>query len=194
MSAVTELLLGLALGLTLAPPPGPMNAWIASAAVRSYRAGVATGLGAVSADAILGGVVYALDRFVDLEAASKFIYVLGAAVLAYFAYRLLRRSAPATTVPRPLRSFAPALALGLSNPYQILWWLTAGVGFAYVGGAALLVGLFAALLAWVVAFPWVVRAGAKRWPAVERWVRIGSGVALVGFAGYFAVLAAMSVA
>jgi len=44
---------GVVFGLTLAAPPGPMNAVIAEeSAVRGWIAGFKTGLGAMSADAI----------------------------------------------------------------------------------------------------------------------------------------------
>lgn len=189
MNVIGELLLGAALGLTLAPPPGPMNVWIAAGAARSYRTGVATGLGAVAADAALGAVVFALYRSVDLAAASRAIYVAGAAALFWYAFRLFRAGRGATAPAGEVRSFLQALGLGLTNPYQILWWLTAGIGFAYVGGAPLLLGLFGALLAWVLAFPAVVRAGTRRSPRLERYVRVASGFALVGFALYFVALA-----
>ncbi len=184
-----ELLLGVVLGLSLAGPPGPMNAWIAAAASRSYRSGVATGLGAVSADAILAAVVFLLSRTFDLEAGLRFVCLLGAAVMGFFSWRLasaLRRPVRETA---ELRSFGQALGLGLSNPFQILWWLTGGVGFAYVGGAALLLGLFGALVGWVLAFPLAVRAGARRSPKVERGILVVSAAAMAGFAGYFLVLA-----
>ena len=61
-----DLGLGLLLGFSLTIPPGPMNAYIASQSVRSFREGVTAGLGAMSADLALGILIYGLHSEVDL--------------------------------------------------------------------------------------------------------------------------------
>ena len=190
MTSPYEFAVGLLLGFTLTAPPGPMNALIASQAVRSLRRGIVTGLGAMSADAILAAVVFALSAFVDLTKFVRTIYVLGCLVMGYFGYRLLVPHP--TSAPPPVsavRTYTTALLIGLSNPFQILWWLTAGLAFAYVGGALLFAGLFGAIAVWIVAFPYTFSLGAQRSPSLERWVTYGSGAIMVGFAAYFAFLA-----
>jgi threonine/homoserine/homoserine lactone efflux protein len=62
---VASALAGLALGFSLTVPPGPMNAPIASRSTRSLREGVLTGLGAMTADALWGGMVLAIRSEVD---------------------------------------------------------------------------------------------------------------------------------
>jgi threonine/homoserine/homoserine lactone efflux protein len=190
MNTLYEVGAGLLLGFTLTAPPGPMNALIASQAVRSLRRGVVTGLGAMSADAILGTVVFALSRSVDVTNFARPIYVLGCLVMGYFGYRLLvaHPSAPPPPVST-VWTYSSALAIGLSNPFQILWWLTAGLAFAYVGGLALFAGLFGAIAIWIIAFPYALSVGAQRSPSVERWVTYASGIGMVAFAAYFAFLA-----
>jgi threonine/homoserine/homoserine lactone efflux protein len=192
---VTELLYavaaGLALGFSLTIPPGPMNALIAHRSMRSLRAGVLTGLGAMSADAILGAVVYAVHSAVDLGVWIRWIEAIGAVVLGTMAYRLFREP---TGVAAPddsqVRVYSAALLVGVSNPFQILWWVTVGLAFAYVGGAPLFVGLFAAIAVWVVVFPLLLTEGARRAPQVSRYVAWGSAAVLVGFAAFFALAAA----
>lgn len=193
MTSGSDLLLGLLLGASLAVPPGPMNVWIAAASARSYRAGVATGLAALSADAILAVGVYAVNRAVDLRGALVVLYALGAVVLVTFSWRLLAGRASSRPPAADLRTFSQALVLGLSNPFQVLWWLTAGIAFAYLGGAVLLAGLFGAIAVWILSFPRVVRAGARRSPRIERVVVVASAVTLSGFAAYFAALAVLAV-
>lgn len=193
MTPGSDLLLGLLLGASLAVPPGPMNAWIAAASARSYHAGVATGLAALSADAILAVGVYAVNRAVDLRGVLVVLYALGAVVLVAFSWRLLVRRGSPRPPAADLRTFSQALVLGLSNPFQVLWWLTAGIAFAYLGGAVLLVGLFGAIAVWIVSFPRMVRAGTRRSPRIERVVVVTSAVALSGFAAYFAALAVLAV-
>ena len=53
MFEVYSLVAGIAIGLSLAVPPGPMNALIAAESVkRSYVDGIKLGMGAMTADAI----------------------------------------------------------------------------------------------------------------------------------------------
>ncbi len=68
MNELYLVLAGLALGFSLTVPPGPMNALIAGRAMRSLRAGITTGLGAMTADALLGAIVYAARTEIDLGA------------------------------------------------------------------------------------------------------------------------------
>jgi threonine/homoserine/homoserine lactone efflux protein len=181
---------GLLLGFSLTIPPGPMNALIASQSVATMRRGVITGLGAMSADLVLGVTVYLLATHFDLEGLIRWVYVLGCAVMAFFGYRILaRRSEETAPETGGLRTYSAALAVGISNPFQILWWLSAGLAFAYLGGLVLFLGLFGAIALWIVAFPFAVHAGVRRRPRVGRLVTWLSGGILVGFAVYFAVLA-----
>jgi len=181
---------GLLLGFSLTIPPGPMNALIASLSVRSWRAGFVTGLGAGSADLVLGGLVYGLRSTVDLAAYLRIIYVLGAVVIAYVGYRLwVHRADPAPPVEDSVRTFSQALGVGVSNPVQIAWWLTAGLAFAYLGGLVLFGGIFAAILVWIVVFPTALHHGSRRYPALRTAVTAVSCAMLVGFAAYFVYLA-----
>jgi threonine/homoserine/homoserine lactone efflux protein len=181
---------GLLLGFSLTIPPGPMNALIAAQSVVSMRRGVITGLGAMSADLVLGVAVYLLETHVDLHEFVRWVYVLGCGVMAFFGYRLLaRRSAGAAPETGELRTYSAALGVGISNPFQILWWLTAGLAFAYLGGLVLFVGLFGAIAVWIVVFPWAMHAGVRHRPRVGQLVTWVSGGLMVAFAVYFAVLA-----
>ncbi len=185
-----EFAFGLVLGFSLTIPPGPMNAFIASQSVRSFREGVTAGVGAMSADLVLGVLVYVLHSAVDLSAGLRWIYLVGAGVMVYLGIGLLRG---ASSQPPPqtegVRTYTKAFALGVSNPFQIVWWLTAGLAFAYLGGWILFVGLFGAIAVWVVAFPWLVHAGTERRPSIARAVLVVSGAVIFAFAGYFLFLA-----
>jgi threonine/homoserine/homoserine lactone efflux protein len=190
MAFAYVLAFGLLLGFSLTIPPGPMNVLIAAQSVVSMRRGVITGLGAMSADLLLGVAVYLLETAVDLHEFVRFVYVLGCGVMAFFGYRILAHRSQGT-VPRTggLRTYSAALAVGISNPFQILWWLTAGLAFAYLGGLVLFVGLFGAIAVWIVAFPWALHAGVRHHPRVGQLAPWVSGAIMVGFAAYFAVLA-----
>jgi len=169
-----------------------MNALIASRSVHSLRAGVTTGAGAMTADLLLGVLIYALHSVVDLAPVVRWVEAAGAAVMVLFAYRVLSRDAPSSSPDGDpdVRVYSEALLLGVTNPFQVVWWLTAGLAFAYLGGAWLLGGLFGAITVWIVAFPLLLQYGARRSATFPRAVAVASGVLLAGFAAYFAWLAA----
>ncbi len=79
--------------------------------------------------------------------------------------------------------------VGVTNPFQILWWVTTGLAFAYVGGALLFLGVFAAIAIWVVVFPYALTEGARRDPRVHPAVSLVSAALLAGFAAFFALSA-----
>lgn len=185
-----DLVFGLALGFSLTIPPGPMNVFITSRSVRSFREGVTAGLGAMSADLILGVLVYALHSSVDLTAELRWVYLLGAAVMIFLGIGLLKERSAATSLDtQGVRTYTTALGLGVSNPFQIVWWLTAGLAFAYLGGVVLFVGLFGAIAVWIVVFPWAVHLGTERRPRVASAIVVVSGALIFGFAAYFLFLA-----
>ncbi len=190
MSVLTDLGFGMVLGFSLTIPPGPMNALIASISARSYRGGVVTGLGALSADLVLGGIVFGLYSEVHLAPVVRWVYAVGAVVMVYLGLRILRSPAEAPGEDEiGVRTFARALALGITNPFQIVWWISAGLAFAYLGGPVLFVGLFGAVALWVVAFPFAVHAGTRGHPSARRPIAVASALILFGFALYFAALA-----
>ena len=183
MSAlVSSLAAGILLGLSLAAPPGPMNAIIAEESVlRGWTAGFRAGLGAMTADAcflVLAviGVVAVLQRAPLLRSA---MLAVGGVLMLYFAYdaaRNARASFVAETTAAG-KGFRKAFVLALTNPFQILWWLSVGVvllepgtidvgarlpllgdefGSGLVvatGGVPIVGGLFAGVVVWIVAFP-----------------------------------------
>lgn len=190
MELAVALAVGLALGFSLAIPPGPMNALIASQTMRSLRSGILTGFGAMSADLLLGVVVYGLRSEVDFGSILRWVYLIGAGVILFFGLRLLLR--PAGAPPEGaggIRTYSQAVLFGVSNPFQIVWWLTAGLASAYLGGVVLFVGLFGAITVWVLAFPYALHLGTRRRPGVARTVVYTSCAVMFVLAAYFVVLA-----
>ncbi len=178
------------MGFSLTIPPGPMNAFIASQTVRSVRNGMVAGAGAMSADGCLGGLVFVFRSIVDLDSFARGIYILGAAVMVLYAALIIRmRSDSTPKLPSNLRIYSQALLLGIGNPFQILWWLTAGLAFAFLGGLLLFVGLFGAIAVWVCVFPLALHRGVRGRAALESSVVWISTALLLGFAGYFVFLA-----
>ena len=125
---------GLVIGLSLAAPPGPVNALIASRAVtRSWRSGFLVGCGAMTADAgFLALSVLAHSAVVGARGVLPYVALLGAAVMAYFAWGAARAGGrvpgpAAPDVRAHAASYATGLTVNATSPYPILWWLTAGL-------------------------------------------------------------------
>ncbi|MFB6161312.1 MAG: LysE family translocator [Haloferacaceae archaeon] len=221
MTVVATLLSGVLFGLALAAPPGPMNAIIAEeSVVHGWAAGVRAGLGAMTADAVflvltLLGLVAFVERLPLVRAA---MVGVGGLLMCYFAYGAARDArevggfvAEASTDggARGSRGFRKTFVLALTNPYQILFWLTVGVRLLrpgrmdllrhapYVGEAlrgvvvvatgspALVVGLFAGIGCWIVGFPGSLVAAGRRVDALAPVVAGGSALVLAGFGVIF---------
>ncbi|WP_460920192.1 LysE family translocator [Salinarchaeum chitinilyticum] len=246
MSLATSLLVGVAFGLAMAAPPGPMNAVIAEESVRrGWPAGVKAGLGAMTGDAIFCvlafvGVVEVVQHAPTLRAVMVGIGGLLMCVFAVDAARSVRDEQARTTEgdgpppngvddrdsgevadapPTPSDAgsstgFRKALALSLTNPYQIVFWLTVGVGllrsgtldvFAHAawladataaiggpgslvvetGSVALLVGFFGGIGVWITGYPATVAALGERSDRAGPIVAGISAVVLAGFGGVF---------
>ncbi|MFB6081867.1 MAG: LysE family translocator [Halanaeroarchaeum sp.] len=198
---------GVLLGLSLAAPPGPMNAVIAEESVnRSWRAGFAAGLGAMSADAIffllaLAGVVAVVQRAPTLRGV---MVGVGGILMLYFAYGAVQNAGSfSESAAGDAAGFWKAFALALTNPYQITWWLTAGVGLLNPGtieafgvslsaanGLLTVGGFFAGILLWITGFPAALRAAGERVDVLGRGVAYVSALVLVWFGGVFLLDAA----
>jgi threonine/homoserine/homoserine lactone efflux protein len=201
---VPFLLKGLAVGFFIAAPVGPIGALCIRRTLAEGRAaGLASGLGAATADLVYGSVaafgLTAVSRF--LVGQQVWLGLVGGAFLLYLGVRTCaaRPSADAlgSSAPGLLKAYGSTFALTLSNPVTILAFaaIFAGPGIA-VGqdqrSAALLVaGVFSGSAAW-----WVLLstgAGASRaWfqGARMRWVNWVSGGVIIAF-GMAAVLNAL---
>ncbi|ELZ59800.1 MULTISPECIES: LysE family translocator [Halorubrum] len=219
MSTLVTLGAGVVFGLALAAPPGPMNAVIAEESVlRGRVAGVRAGLGAATADAIFFvlayvGVVAVVESFPLVQG---LMVAVGGVLMLYFAVGAAqgaRESFRPTEGEEPIvaegKGFRKALVLALTNPYQVLFWLTIGVGLlrpgeldvlsrlpvvgadlagtlvVATGSPALIVGFFLGVLLWVTGFPTGLVAAERRIEAFAPVVAVGSAVVLAGFGVYF---------
>ncbi|WP_350356182.1 LysE family translocator [Halorarius halobius] len=222
MTTLTTLLAGVVFGLALAAPPGPMNAIIAEeSVVRGWLAGFKAGLGAATAD-----FVFFLLAYVGLVAVVAEVTVLkgtmvfvGGLLMLYFAYGAATDAQATFTdsadVEEESKGFRKAFVLALTNPYQILFWLTVGVGLlepgsvdvlsyasdalagalvVETGSPALLVGLFGGVGVWITGFPAALNAARRRMDALAPAVAYASAAVLAGFGVYFLYDAVVTVA
>ncbi|MFD1684587.1 LysE family translocator [Halobellus litoreus] len=226
-SLVATLAAGVVFGVALAAPPGPMNAIIAEESVlRGWLAGFKAGLGAMTADGIflvlaLLGVVAFVERFPLVRGV---MIGIGGVLMLYFAYGAatdvrssFRAGEGATDAadPRVGTGFRKAFVLALTNPYQILFWLTIGVGLLqpgtldvlaqtpYVGESlagivvvdtgspALIGGFFGGIVLWITGFP-AALVGAER--RVDAFAPVVAGVSAVVLAGFGVLFVTQSIA
>ncbi|MEM0287938.1 MAG: LysE family transporter [Nitrososphaerota archaeon] len=176
-------LVGLGMAFSLAAPPGPMNALIASAATVKALKGTVVGLGAVTADAIFLVLVLLLHGHIPSEF-FKPVSIVGAFLLIFIAYKILNSSSlEASSVSG---GYLTGLSLGLTNPFQIGWWLTVGLAMVYYFGLSSALGFFTGLIIWIIAFPYFIwRISTRYGPRIITIIRYASAVGLIVFAIYF---------
>jgi threonine/homoserine/homoserine lactone efflux protein len=216
---LSSVVFGAVFGLALAAPPGPMNAVIAQESVlRGWAAGFRAGLGAMTADLCflvlsLLGVVAFVGSMPRLRGA---MVGIGGLLMLWFAYGAIRDATGGIDWDADVegRGFRKAFALALTNPYQILFWLTAGVGMLesgradvlgeapYIGDAlsgtlvvetgtpALVVGFFLGIVLWIVGFPGSLVVAGQRLDRLSQGVAYLSAIVLAGFGTWFLVDAA----
>ncbi len=212
-SPVVTTFAGIVFGVALAAPPGPMNAIIAEESVlRGWTSGFKAGIGAMLADVIFfvltfAGVAAVLERHATVQDA---LFLVGGVLMLAFAADALRNVTAATRftqgdVAQASTGFRKAFALSLTNPYQIAFWLTVGIGLVRpgtlavtdhvpdvlaalvgefvveTGSPALLVGFFGGIGLWVIAYPAALVATGRRIDAFAPLVALLSGLVLGGF-------------
>ncbi len=176
-------IIGFLFGLALAIPPGPMNAIIAEESVnRGWRAGTTTGAGAMLADVCFFLLAFlGMATFVDqLEVLEGVLFLIGGVLMLVFAVDAGRAALSATRyamveVDTKATGFQKALLLGLTNPFQLAFWLSVGIGLVRpgtidvgehipvldsivieTGSIWLLGGFFVAIIVWIVTYPFAL--------------------------------------
>ncbi|EMA39664.1 LysE family translocator [Halobiforma nitratireducens] len=223
MTLVT-ILAGAVFGIALAAPPGPMNAIIAEeSVVRGWWPGFWAGLGAMLADVLffaltLLGVVAVIDQYPTVR---PVLYFAGGVLMLYFAAGAIAEAREATSFTDGGRAdsmgFRKTFALSLTNPYQIGFWLTVGVGllepgtldvFAHVpavgdglagslvvetGSPALVLGFFAGIAVWIVVYPAALVSAGRRVDALAPVIAALSAAVLAGFGLLFLAMGVVGV-
>lgn len=199
--AVDLLLKATGLGLLLAAPVGPIGLLCLRRSIASgMAAGLATGLGAATADAIYAAAAaFALGAAAPLLAQAGWLRLVGGvALIGLGLHDMIARAGPPAppTLRRELGAYAGAVLLTLANPATILTFAAVIVGFGLVPDLATNGerGLFVAGVFLGSALWWVVLSGAGSrlgaWlpAAAIVWTRRIAGAVLAAF-GLLAVAA-----
>lgn len=199
MGSVQVLATGIALGISIAAPPGPVTALAAQqVATRSWFAGWSVTAGATLADGVFFVLTYfGVARLVTAEERSV-LFLLGGILLSYLAVstagKARHRSSPQAAVPsRGGRSpLVIGLTMGLTNPYQLGWWVAVGAGMVSEFGSSVAVGFFVGIVSWTLAMTWAVRASVARYQRLVPAVAYASAALMAGFGVWFIVSAALT--
>src|SRR5688572_16645490 len=132
---------GLALGLAVAAPVGPMSLLcMRQTLARGFLAGMAAGLGVATADGVYGAIAaFGLVAITDeLIGHNPWLRVVGGLAMAYLGLGAMRtRPAEAKSVASGgglARSYAATFALTLMNPSTILSFAALFAGLGLGGG------------------------------------------------------------
>ncbi|HNP72976.1 MAG TPA: LysE family transporter [Kouleothrix sp.] len=192
----TLLLKGLLIGFSIAAPVGPIGALCIRRTLANGRAaGLVSGLGAATADAMYGCIAGFGLTFISslLMSQQLWLKLIGGAFLCYLGIRTLlaRPAAQAANASGVglFGAYASTFFLTLTNPTTILSFLAvfAGLGLASAAGnygaAALLVlGVFiGSALWWLLLSGGVALLRARITPAALVWVNRVSGLIILAF-------------
>jgi threonine/homoserine/homoserine lactone efflux protein len=190
------LLRGLLIGFSIAAPVGPIGVLVIRRTLAEGRvAGLATGMGAATADALYGCVAgFGLTAISGLLLENQlWVRLIGGLFLCYLGVRAFLAAPAERAADAPssslLGAYVATLGLTLSNPTTILSFVAilAGLGVGVAGGsygaAALLVlGVFIGSALW-----WLLLSGGvnllrlRLTPGALRWVNRASGLIILGF-------------
>lgn len=146
------------LGLSLAAPPGPVNAIIASKSLRNWQNGAMIGFGALTADMTFMVITIFFGELIP-ESVVPLISFGGGIFLAWLAYSSLKSEASYThNQDKALngKSYFVGLTMGLTNPFQIMWWVSVGVPLVRNLGTVIFLGFVLGIALWVFSFSFLV--------------------------------------
>lgn len=192
MTGWMTLLKGMGLGLAIAAPVGPIGLLCIRRSLAQGRwMGLATGLGAATADGLYGGIAgLGLTVVADgLMAQARLFTLLGGLFLCYLGWATAR-TAPATEAA-PLTgrglvgAYGSTFLLTLTNPATILSFFVifAGLGSPGPGGTLpLVLGVFLGSALWWVCLSWGVTIFRSRLtPTWLIWLNRLAGAAIFAF-------------
>lgn len=188
---------GLIIGLSIAIPVGPIGMLCLRRALQDGRlAGLVSGLGAATADAIYG-IIAALGITVitDFLLAHRTALQLGGGLFLIYLGISISRAKPATAADRPppkslLSAFFSTLLLTLANPTTILSFLGIFAGLGVVSSRTsntaaylMVLGVFLGSAIWWIVLSFAASViGPKLQQGGQRLMNLGSGllIAAVG--------------
>ena len=195
---------GFVLGFSIAAPVGPIGLLcIQRTLEKGFRSGVATGLGAATADAAYGALAaFGFSALTGiLVASSGAVGLAGGFFLCWLGIRIFLAKPASRAAGAPengrglLADFASTFILTLSNPMTILFFAAVITGFSgetsaggTLQGLLLVTGVFLGSVAWWLFLSLLVGGFGKRFDDRARLlVNHISGAVVLGFGIYAAL-------
>lgn len=189
------------MGFSIAAPPGPVTALSAQLVVsRSWFSGWLVMVGATVADAVFFVLTYYGVARLITPGERGDLFLLGGLLMLFLAFSTVRtagrrdggslpprtsRWSPSSTRRSP---FLLGLSMGLTNPYQLGWWVAVGAGMVADFGARVAVGFFVGIVAWTLIVTALVHEGVRRYQRVAPVIAYASAAIMVGFGTWFLVV------
>jgi threonine/homoserine/homoserine lactone efflux protein len=194
LEQLTTLLTGVVLGLSIAGPPGPVNATAAYEVGKgSWLSGWLVELGATTADGIFFFLTYfGLIKIIAGGKLGQTLFLIGGLILLFMAYSTIRHASKAALSRKPSGIRSPyllGLSVAVTNPYQVAWWVTVGVGMVSTFGLGIVVGLFTGILGWTLIYTTALSIGLSRYQEAYPYVIYASGLILGAFGIWFLITA-----
>ncbi len=176
ISLIASFISGIILGLSLTAPPGPITAIMVRESVKSNLHGTSVGFGAMTADFILMLLTFLFSKAIPTYLV-YYVYLIGSVIMFYLAYKTLKVQKPKNTSMHA--NYLLGLTIGISNPFQIAWWLTVGIFLLIQLKIFSIFGLFTGILFWVLFFPIFVYRTKKYYE--PKWINYISAFILFVF-------------
>ncbi len=196
--ALQVFLSGVALGFSIAAPPGPVTAFAAQQVVsRSWLSGWLVMLGATVSDGVFFMLTYFGVARLVTPGERDFLFILGGLLMLYLAASILRgtrRRRALSSSQRPDRwssspirrhPFLLGLTMGLTNPYQLGWWIAIGAGMVAEFGGSIAAGFFIGIVSWTVVLTWTVHASVRRYERLSPLIAYASAAIMGAFGLWF---------
>ncbi len=173
------------LGLSMAAPPGPVNAMIAFASLESKLKGTAVGAGAMTADLIFFFIVFIIKKYLPLVLI-KILYIVGGSYTLFLGLLVLYTKNRFKVKAKG--GYLVGLSMGLTNPYQIAWWASFGIAMLERFGISSGIGFFSGIILWIFTYPYIIEKAGKTSKKVEGLIKIASAIVLIGVGLYMLLL------
>jgi len=154
-------------------------------------------LGATAADGVFFVLTYYGVARLVTPGERGVLFVLGGLLMLYLAVSTVRVARRPQTGPSPSRSrrwsspplerspFLLGLSIGLTNPYQLGWWIAVGAGMVEDFGGSVAVGFFVGILSWTLVFTVLIHEGVARYQRLSPLIAYGSAAIMTGFGLWF---------
>ena len=184
-----EILAGAVLGISLAAPPGPVMAVMATAASRGRRReSILTAMGAISADAIwLSLVTLGFIAYLGKHPRAVGVLGLGGAFLLFWMAWGALQSARAGMGESNLQgSYRLGLLTVLTSPFSFAWWMANGAVLLASLGWGGVAGMFSSLVFYSFAITFAFAWMGSRFRHTATSIAYVSVAMLAGFGVYVA--------